>query len=111
LEKQFDGLQREVDKDRENVKMYVEKLEMANVSRQMDDKQNANVSVIQAASTPIAPIKPRKLLIFALGMAAGMLIGMAWAFVSELLKTSYIRPEQAALEQGIPVLASISYKS
>ncbi|MGP0593527.1 GumC family protein [Nitrospira sp. T9] len=111
LEKQFDGLQREVDKDRENVKMYVGKLEMANVSRQMDDRQIANVSVIQAASIPIAPIKPRKLLIFALGMGLGMLSGMAWAFVSELLKTSYIRPEQAALEQGIPVLTSISYKS
>ncbi len=111
LEKQFDGLQRAVDKDKENERNYVEKLEMANVSTQMDDQNIANVSVIQSASAPNSPIKPRKSLIFFVGMVVGLLGGMAWAFVSELLKTSYMRPEQASLEQGIPLLVSISHKA
>ena len=111
LEKQFNGLQREVDKDKDNAKNYMEKLEMAKISTQMDDRQIANVSVIQAASAPIVPIKPRKSLIFYLGMMVGLLSGIAWAFVSELLKTSYIRPEQASLELGVPILACINYKS
>ena len=111
LEKQFDVLQREVDKDRENVKMYVGKYEMANVSTEMDNRKIANVSVIQTASIPNTPIKPRKSLTFYFGMAFGLLSGMAWAFASDFFKGGYTRPEQASHEQGIPVLASISYKS
>ncbi|WNM64073.1 GumC family protein [Candidatus Nitrospira neomarina] len=110
LEKQFDGLQREVNKDKENLKIYVEKLEMANISTEMDKKQLANVSVIQSASPPISPIKPKKSLILYFGIAFGLLSGVAWAFVSEFFKGGYTRPEQLSLEQGIPVLASINYK-
>ncbi|MFZ1744783.1 MAG: GNVR domain-containing protein, partial [Nitrospirales bacterium] len=110
LEKQFDGLQREVNKDKENLKIYVEKLEMANISTDMDKKQLANVSVIQSASPPISPIKPKKSLILYFGIAFGLLSGVAWAFVSEFFKGGYTRPEQLSLEQGIPVLASINYK-
>jgi uncharacterized protein involved in exopolysaccharide biosynthesis len=111
LEKEFDGLQREVNKDQENVKMYLGKFERAHVSKEMDNRQMANVSVIQSASTPIAPIKPRKSLTLYLGMAFGLLSGMAWAFMSDFFKGGYTRPEKASHEQGIPVLASISYKS
>jgi uncharacterized protein involved in exopolysaccharide biosynthesis len=111
LEKQLDTLQREVNKDQENLRMYVGKAEMANVSTEMDKRQMANVSVIQAASIPITPIKPKKSLILYFGIAFGLLSGMAWAFVSEFFQGGYTRPEQASLEQGIPVLASIRYKS
>jgi uncharacterized protein involved in exopolysaccharide biosynthesis len=111
LEKQFDALQREVNKDKENLKIYLEKLEMANVSTDMDKKQLANVIVIQSASTPISPIKPKKSLILYFGIAFGLLSGVAWAFVSEFFRGGYTRPEQLSLEQGIPVLASIRYKS
>ena len=111
LEKQFDALQREVAKDQENVKMYVGKLEMANISKEMDRRQLANVSVIQSASIPTGPIKPRKSLTLYLGMAFGLLSAMAWAFVADFFKGGYTRPEQASHEQGIPVLASIRYKS
>ena len=111
LEKQFDSLQREVNKDKENLKIYLEKLEMANISTDMDKKQLANVSVIQSASPPISPIKPKKSLILYFGIAFGLLSGVAWAFVSEFFHGGYTRPEQLSLEQGIPVLASIRYKS
>ena len=111
LEKQFDSLQREVDKDKENLKMYMRKAEMAHISAEMDKRQMANVSVIQAAPVPIEPIKPRRLPILCVGMALGLLGGIAWAFVAEFFQGGYTRPEQASLEQGIPVLASISYKS
>ncbi len=111
FEKQFDTLQREVIKDQENVKLYVGKFEMANISEEMDNQQIANVSVIQSASVPTAPIKPRKSLTLYLGVALGLICGMAWAFVADFFKGGYTRPEQASREQGIPVLASISYKS
>lgn len=111
LENQFDGLQREVNKDKENAKIYVGKLEMAHVSTDMDKRQIANVSVIQSASPPIVPIKPKKSLILYFGIAFGLLSGMAWALVLEFFQGGYTRPEQLSLEQGIPVLTSIRYKS
>ncbi len=110
LEKQLDTLQREADKDQENLRMYVRKVEMAHVSTEMDNRQMANVSVIQAASVPIGSIKPKKSLILSFGMVLGLLGGTAWAFVSEFFLGGYTRPEQASFEQGIPVLASISLK-
>ncbi len=111
LGKQYEALQREVKKDQENEKLYVEKFEMAKISSEMDDRQMANVSVIQSASIPTGPIKPRKSLTLYLGMALGLLSGVAWAFVSDFFNDGYTRPEKASREQGIPVLASISYKS
>ena len=111
LEKKVDSLQREVEKDKQNLKMYMGKAEMAYVSAEMDKRQMANVSVIQAAPVPIQPIKPRKLPILGLGMVLGLLGGIAWAFVAEFFQGGYTRPEQASFEQEIPVLASIGYKS
>ena len=110
LEKEFDELEREVIKDQENVKLYVGKVEAAHIYTEMDRKQMANVSVIQAASTPVKPIKPKKFLIFLAGICLGALGGVILAFFTEYFQGVYTRPEQASLEQGIPVLASITYK-
>ena len=112
LEKQFDELQREVQKGKENVKTYEDKLAMANVSSEMNERQIANVSVIQAASVPVHPIKPKKSLILYFGVAFGLFSGMAWAFIAEFFKAGYIRPEQASLlNRESPFLQALVIKA
>ncbi len=110
LQKEFDALERKVTNDQENLTRYMEKVEAAKISQKMDKKQIANVSVIQAASVPVKPIKPKKGLIAGLGVILGALASISLAFLMEALQSSYTRPEQVSNDLDLPVLVSISHK-
>ncbi len=110
LQQKFDMLSREVTKDQENLRRYVEKVEAAKITEEMDRQQIANVSVIQAATVPIKPAKSNKNIIVILGLILGVGVGLALALVLEHLQMSYTRPEQVTLELGLPILASITNK-
>ena len=110
LEKELGGLQAKVDSDQSNYRMYQLKVEEAEVSEKMDQLKMANLSVIQSASIPTKPVKPKKLLNIILGIIIGIVGGVASAFVSAYLQEGYNRPEEASRDLGIPVLASIKYR-
>lgn len=110
LEKEFDELEREVTKDQENLKRYLQKVEVARITQEMNKKQIANVSVIQAATAPMKPIKPKPALIATLGVILGSFSGLALAFILEALQSTYTRPEQIFTKLGLPILVSISNK-
>ncbi len=110
LEKEFDELEREVTKDQENVKRYLEKVEVARITQEMDRQQIANVSVIQAATVPVSPIKPNRTFIAVLGVILGGFSSFGLAFILEAMQSSYTRPEQVSHELGLPILVSISNK-
>lgn len=110
LQQRFDMLAREASKDQENLRRYVEKVEAAKITEEMDRQQIANVSVIQAATVPIRPVKSKKSIIVILGLILGVGTGIALAMVLEHLQMSYTRPEQVTYELGIPILASITNK-
>jgi polysaccharide biosynthesis protein PslE len=110
LEKELGGLQSKVDSDQTNYRMYQSKVEEAEVSEKMDQLKMANLSIIQSASIPTKPVKPKKLLNIILGIIVGMVGGVTAAFVSAYLQEGYTRPEEASRDLGIPVLASIKYR-
>jgi len=110
LQKEFDELERKVTKDQENLAIYLDKVEAGRISQEMDRKQIANVSVIQAATVPVEPIRPRKLLIFILGVGLAALSSITLAFILETLQGSYTRSDQASHDLGLPILVSISKK-
>jgi uncharacterized protein involved in exopolysaccharide biosynthesis len=110
LEKELGSLQLKVDSDQNNYRMYLSKVEEAEVSERMDQLKMANLAVIQPASTPAKPIKPKKALNILIGIVVGIVGGVAAAFFSSYLHEGYTRPEEAARDLGIPVLASIRYR-
>jgi capsular polysaccharide biosynthesis protein len=55
-------------------------------------------------------VKPKKALNILMGIVAGIVGGVASAFLASYLQEGYTRPEEAARELGIPVLASIRYR-
>jgi uncharacterized protein involved in exopolysaccharide biosynthesis len=111
LEKELGGLQAKVDSDQNNYRMYQSKVEEAEVSEKMDQLKMANLSIIQSASIPTKPVKPKKLLNIILGIIVGMVGGVTSAFVSAYLQEGYNRPEEASRDLGIPVLTSIKYRA
>lgn len=110
LEKELGGLQLKVDSDQINYRMYLAKVEEAEVSERMDQLKMANLSIIQPASIPNKPVKPKKALNILLGLVVGLVGGITSAFLSAYMQEGYSRPEEAARDLGIPVLVSIRYK-
>jgi uncharacterized protein involved in exopolysaccharide biosynthesis len=85
IEAQFNHLQRQVEINRQNYKLYITKLEESRISNAMDTNKIASVSVIQPALTPLKPIKPRKLLNIVLAIFLGGIGGLGIAFFTEYL--------------------------
>jgi uncharacterized protein involved in exopolysaccharide biosynthesis len=107
LEKELGALQLKVESDQSNYRMYLAKVEEAQVSEKMDELKMANLSVIQPAAVPTKPVKPKKALNILIGVIVGIVGGVTSAFLSSYLQEGYTRPEEAARDLGIPILASI----
>jgi uncharacterized protein involved in exopolysaccharide biosynthesis len=97
LEKQLgeltsqEGAYREVVHEREanerNYRVYLQKLEEARISEEMDREKIANISVIQPAVVPLRPIWPSRTLNLLIGVLLGLTVGYAWAFASGRLRS------------------------
>ncbi len=107
FEVRLDQLQREVDVDRQNYRLYLTKFEESRISNAMDTERIANVSLIEPARPPLKPVSPKKLLNLVLGIFLGAFGGLGLAFFSEYLDDSIEKPEQVETALGIPVLASV----
>ena len=110
LEKELSTLQLNVDSDQQNYATYLAKVEEARVSEEMDQLKMANISIIQPPTVPEKPVKPSIAVNFLLGIFAGGVAGLVFAFVSENFERGYSRPEFVSQDLGLPILSSIRYK-
>ena len=108
-EKKNKELKREVATNDKNYRAYHDKLEEALISNDMNVQRMSNVSVIQAATIPAKPIKPKKALNILLGIILGAVSGLGYAFISEFASQEFSTPESVERKLGLPVLTTISY--
>ena len=90
-----------------NYRAYADRLEEARSSQALEMEKISNVAIIQPATMPISPVRPRKTLNLILGLVLGFLGGIGIAFLSEYLDHSFRTREQVETKLGIPVLVSI----
>lgn len=109
-EKGMQQLKREQSINEKNFQTYAEKAEEARITDDMNRLKMANISVIQKATVPPKPVRPKKLLNIALGIVAGIISGLVLAFLSESSSQSFSTPEQVEQRLGLPVLTAIAYK-
>ena len=69
--------------------------------------QTGDVHVIDPAVAPSAPIKPRKLLNFAISLLLALFAGVGMAFLLEYLDDTIKTPQELEAELGLPVLGTI----
>ena len=95
-------MKRELAANERNYKTYLEKVEEALISDDLNRLKMTNISVIQGASVPAKPIKPKKALNIALGIILGAVSGLGLAFFSEYTNQGLSTPESAERRLGLP---------
>lgn len=66
-----------------------------------------DVHIVDRALAPAMPVRPRKIRSIAVGLVAGLLVGLALAFVQESVDSSVKTAEDAERLIGVPSLASV----
>jgi len=100
-------LEREIAIEETNYKKYSDGLEQARIDHALEAGNISNISVVQPATVPIRPIRPRKKLNLALGVLLSVLGAVGLAFACEYLDHSIKTPEEAEMRLQLPTLASI----
>lgn len=103
-------LERQRAADEQNYKLYLNRVEEAKVSEEMDRLKMANISVIQHAEVPTYPAGRSPLLLLLIGVVFGAGLGGGSALFLEFSQGGYTRPDQAASDLNLPLLASFSEK-
>jgi len=88
-----------------NYRAYADRLEDARSAQALETEKVSNVALVQPATMPIRPVKPRKGVNLLLALVLGALGGIGLAFLGEHLDHSFHRPEQVEKRLGVPVLA------
>jgi uncharacterized protein involved in exopolysaccharide biosynthesis len=110
LDNEFQALKREVSSNEEKHRTYLERVEEARISEEMNRKKMANISVIQPAEVPAKPISPNKGWNILLGMILGAVSGLGVAFFSEYTSESFSTPGIAERQLALPVLTTIRHR-
>jgi uncharacterized protein involved in exopolysaccharide biosynthesis len=110
LNKELIVLERQRAADEQNYNLYLTRVEEANVSEEMDRLKMANISVIQRAEVPGVPAGRSPILLLILGAIFGVLAGTGFGLLLEYFEGAYTRPDQAASDLNLPLLASFSQK-
>ncbi len=100
-------LERQVSINEANYKLYLTKFEEAKISETMDRQKIANVSVIEPATPPLKPIKPKKRLNVMIGGFLGLFAGIGMAFLIEFIHPVFRTREDVDQFLGLPVLVTL----
>jgi succinoglycan biosynthesis transport protein ExoP len=97
-------LSREVNTDRELYKTLLERMKQMGMASQLP---TSGVSIVDVATAPIQPSRPKKLLSLLVAAFAGLVVGSALAFTFESLDTALKTPEEVEAYLRLPTLSLI----
>lgn len=109
-ENELRNLSRERKINEANYQTYVQKMEEARITDDMNRQKMVNISVIQEAAVPAKPVKPRKRLNILLAIILGSVSGLGLAFSSEYVSQGLVTPESAEDRLHLPVIATVPYR-
>ena len=109
-ERNFQKLKREMVSNEKYFRTYEDRVEEARISEDMNRSKMANISVIQFASVPVKPVRPKKRLTMLLSLFFGTFSGLGLAFISEHLSQGLTTPDSVERRLGLPVLTTVSLK-
>jgi capsular exopolysaccharide synthesis family protein len=102
-------LLREIDIQTASYRKYSDSFEQARIDHALENGKISNISVVQAATLPLKPVRPRKGLNLALGVIFGMLGGIGLGLFCDYVDHSIKTPEESEEKLGLPTLCRIPY--
>ena len=100
----YQELARQAETDRALYESVLRQIKDTNLTK--DVKMNA-VSVIEHSPLPSSPVSPRRTKTVALGLLAGLAVGLAFVFGADALDRSIKTVDQAETTLGLPVFAAV----
>jgi uncharacterized protein involved in exopolysaccharide biosynthesis/Mrp family chromosome partitioning ATPase len=102
--------QLELDREIQEVsyQKYAESLEQSLIDEALELVKISNIRVVQPATYPVKHVRPRKGLILVLGLLLGIFGGLCFAFVTETLDHSLVKPEDIETTLEFPALGVIT---
>jgi capsular exopolysaccharide synthesis family protein len=100
----YNVLAREVESDRALYESVLKRMKETDVTRGLEPN---SVRIVEAASLPMAPIRPDKVRIFLLAVVGGLFLGFGLAFGFNAMDGSFKSVEKAETLLGMPVLGAI----
>jgi polysaccharide biosynthesis protein PslE len=84
-EPQLAQLQRALAAEERNYVLYAESLEKARIDRELDDSSISNIAIIEEATLNPSRVFPKSLLMIALALPAGLMVGLLVLYICYLL--------------------------
>jgi uncharacterized protein involved in exopolysaccharide biosynthesis len=107
-EKEYSDLLRQRDLTQAQFNDYQHKLDLSTVSGDLERaKQGQTLELIDSASLPDKPSKPKRQSIIPIGAAAGLVIGLILVAIREIKDTSLKNLKDARLYTQLPILGSV----
>ncbi|HVN87200.1 MAG TPA: GNVR domain-containing protein [Candidatus Binatia bacterium] len=100
-------LEQEVATAKEASTTYIRKREEARFSDALDESRIVNVSIVEPAVVPTAPLPTKRLLTLVLGSVMSLFVGIGLAFVRDRLDPALKGGAEAQRITGLPILANI----
>ena len=97
-------LKREVDTNRQLYDSLLERLKQVNVSSNLTTN---NISIVDAAATPLFPYKPNLQSNLMAGLGIGLFLGLCMVFLLEYLDDSIRFPDMVERVLGVPLMGVI----
>lgn len=107
-EQELAVLERDYENTKKNYESLLDKKLNAQISENLEKRQKGEqFRILDPANLPERPFKPVPLQIGLMGIAGGLGLGVAFAFIREKLDSSIRKPEEVERITSVPVLASI----
>jgi succinoglycan biosynthesis transport protein ExoP len=103
-ESQYQNLQREVESNQQLYDSVVKRLKETGVAGGLE---NSNVRIVEEATAPGAPIRPRKAWNLGLSLVAGLVLAFGVAFGLEYLDTTVKTPDDVERYLGLSVIGVV----
>ena len=101
---QYQNLQREVESNQALYDSVLKRMKETGVAGGLED---SNVRIIEDATPPVVPIRPRKARNVALSIAAGLVLAFGVAFALEYLDTTVKTPDDVERYLGLSVIGIV----
>ncbi|OPY00324.1 MAG: Chromosome partition protein Smc [Syntrophorhabdus sp. PtaB.Bin006] len=109
--KEFQELRREVTAHESSYRTYLQKLEEARISDDMDRQKMVAISVVEGAQAGVTPkVTKIKTMIIPLGLVGGLAAGIVVALLLEFASSALVTPRAAERRVGLPVMVAVAKK-